>query len=92
MSDWGGTDAKSLKKAINNISDDDKKIPIDKYHLKLISLTTDGASVNTGKNSGLMTRMQVENERNWLVKIHCINHRVELAAKKGVHRKSFQRY
>ena len=83
MSDWGGTDAESLKKAIDNIFDDDKKIPIDKYHLKLISLTTDGASVNTGKNSGLMTRMQVGNERNWLVKIHCINHRVELAAKKA---------
>ena len=37
-----------------------------------------------------MTRMQVGNERNWLVKIHCINHRVELAAKKAFLETSFK--
>ena len=83
MSEWGGADAQSLKKAIDNIFENRSNIPIEDYQLKLISLTTDGASVNTGKTSGLMTRMEVEDERHWLIKIHCINHRVELAAKKA---------
>ena len=42
----------------------------------------DGANVITGKNSGLITRTGIENQRNWFVKIHCINHKAENAAKK----------
>ena len=55
MSDWGGTDAESLKKGIGNIFLKDSKIPVTNYETKLISLTTDGASVNTGRILGLMT-------------------------------------
>ena len=43
----------------------DQKIPINKYHLKLM----DGVSANTGKNSGIITRMEIENQRNWHAKI-----------------------
>ena len=33
----------------------------------------------------------MENDgRNWLVKIHCINHRVELAAKKAILKSPFK--
>ena len=55
MSDWGGTDAESLKKGIGSIFLKDGKIPVTNYETKLISLTTDGASINTGRILGLMT-------------------------------------
>ena len=46
MTEWGGTDAESLKSAIDNIFADDKgKYPLHNYGTKLVSLTTDGASV-----------------------------------------------
>ena len=79
MSDWGGTDAASLKKGIDSIFSDEENISVDQYKEKLVSLTTDGASVNTGHISGLMTRFA--SNREWLVKIHCVNHLVELAVK-----------
>ena len=55
MSDWGGTDAESLKKGINSIFLKDGKIPVTNYEKKLVSLTMDRTSVNTGRISGLMT-------------------------------------
>ena len=98
MSDWGGTDAESLKNAIDHIFEEQGSIPIDNYGLKLVSVTAngasihtgtiglklvsvtaDGASVNTGKISGLITRFA--DNRDWLVRIHCVNHRIELAVK-----------
>ena len=88
MSDWGGTDAESLKKWVNSIFLKDGKIPMTNYETKLVSLTTDGASVNTGKISGLMTRFALE--RDWLVQIHCINHRVELAIKNALKESKFK--
>ena len=57
MSDWGGTDAESLNKGTDSIFLEDGKIPAANYETKLVSLTTDGASVNTvntGRISGLM--------------------------------------
>ncbi len=39
----------------------------------------DGANVNFGHLSGLLTR--IGKEREWLLKVHCANHRVELAVK-----------
>ena len=53
MSDWGSTDAESLKKGIMSIFLEDGKITVTNYETKLVSLTTDGASVNTGRISGL---------------------------------------
>ena len=55
MSDWGGTDAESLKKGIDSIFLKDGKIPVTSYEKKLVSLTMDRTSVNTGRISGLMT-------------------------------------
>ena len=89
MSDWGGTDAESLKKGIDSIFLKDGKIPVTNYETKLVSLTTDGASVNTGKiSAGLMTRFALE--RDWFVQIHCINHRVELAIKDALKETKFK--
>ena len=46
----------------------------------MVSFTPDRASVNTGQNEGLMTRMK-RDRRDWLESIHCVNHRIELAIK-----------
>lgn len=45
----------------------------------MISSTADGASVNFGKYRGVLT--QLKSTRRWLLTIHCVNHRVELAVK-----------
>ena len=44
---------------------------------KLVSATADGARANFGVKSGSLTRIK-ENQA-WLLKIHCCNHRTELA-------------
>ena len=54
----------------------------DEYKFKVVMCTSDCASVNFGKKTGLMKRMA--DERAWLVKIHCANHRVELAVKEAI--------
>lgn len=79
MSEWGGTNAESLKNAIDSIFGPFGNIPLADYDTKLVSCTADGASVNFGHISGLLTR--ISRERDWLLKIHCANHRVELAVK-----------
>ena len=47
---------------------------------KVVTRTSDG--VNFGKKTGLMKKMA--DERAWLVKIHCANHRKELAGKEAI--------
>ena len=88
MSDWGGTDAESLKKGIDSIFLEDGKIPRTNYETNLVTLATDGASVNTGRISGLVTRFTLG--REWLVQIHCINHRIELAIKDALKETKFK--
>ena len=44
---------------------------------KLSGFASDGASVMTGKNTGVATRLKAENKR--LINIHCICHRLALA-------------
>ena len=47
-----------------------------------MSATADGASVNFGVHNGVLTQLKIE--RPWLVNIHCVNHRLELAIKDGM--------
>ena len=79
MSDWGGTDAASLKegidnifrdKGIDNIFRDGGRVPLNdnQYKHKVLGCTSDGASVNFGRNTGLIRRLAVD--RPWLIKIH----------------------
>ena len=51
-----------------------------------MSATADGASVNFGAYNGLLTKIGAT--RPWLLKIHCSNHRAELAIKKVFSKKS----
>ena len=45
MSNWGGTDAASLKKLIDNIFENKGRVPLkeDEYKHKIVSCTSDGA-------------------------------------------------
>ena len=87
MEDFGGTGAESLYNGINGIFAVNGTLPLDDYRTKLVSCTADGASVNFGRISGLLTRL--DNDRGWLIKIHCANHRVELSVKDAFEQSTF---
>ena len=42
-----------------------------------VATAADGASVNFGKNNGVLNRLQ--SSMPWFIKIHCVAHRLELA-------------
>ena len=44
-----------------------------------MSTTADGDNVNFGISNGVLTQMK--DEREWLILIHCFNHRIELGLK-----------
>ena len=66
--DWGGTDAASLKKGIDNILEDKGRVPLkeDEHKHKIVNCTLDGASVSFGRNTGLMARLAIDHP--WLIK------------------------
>ena len=47
------------------------------WRQKVVSIGTDGASVNMGKNNGVIQRLR--NDIPYLVGIHCMAHRLELS-------------
>ncbi|KAK6182072.1 hypothetical protein SNE40_009836 [Patella caerulea] len=49
------------------------------FESKWVGFMADGASVNMGKKHGLGELLK--KEMDWLIVIHCLNHRLELAAK-----------
>ena len=84
VSRFGGGDAKSIVAGINSVFQKDGTplwMDKDTYSKKVISCTADGASVNFGKYNGVLT--QLKENRPWLLTIHCVNHRVELAVKEA---------
>ena len=87
-SEWSGTDADSLKKGIDGIFNNGL-FKIYDYQTKLVSATSDGASVNFGKNCGLLT--QLFNNRPWLLRIPCAIHRIELALKDAISKLTCQK-
>lgn len=67
----------SIKSMFNKLSGtDDKDYKIEDH---LIGFGADGASVNFGRHSGVYTQMK--EDMPWLVGVHCIAHKLELAAK-----------
>ena len=69
-------DAPGLKQAI---IDAFKRHSLESVLSKLVFLSSDGASVNCGKNSGLIRLFQ--NDYPWMAFIWCFSHRLELALK-----------
>lgn len=51
------------------------------YHERVVGFMSDGASVNFGTKGGLLTKLQTEAAMPWIIGIHCLNHRLELAVK-----------
>ena len=78
---FGGTDADSIKSGIDHVYRNIYKMPEDDYTNKVISATSDGASVNTGIYRGVLTQLKFD--RDWLVSMHCVNHRIELGVKEA---------
>ena len=58
------------------------------YRFKLVSCTADGASVNFGVYRGVLTQMR-EDQQPWMLSIHCVNHRLELAVKDAMKSEPF---
>ena len=61
MSEWGGTGTEALKSGIDNVFHENGPLAMkaENYHTKLVSCT-DGASVNFGQYTGLVTRLDEE--------------------------------
>ena len=55
------------------------RIGIIQFTDRVVGLNVDGASVNTGKFTGLGVRVKAQ--APWLQLVHCFNHRLELAIK-----------
>lgn len=82
MTDRGGATAGSLKQAIDEVYINKMKLDGESYKSKLVGATADRASVNTGRFSGVLTRMK--SDCPWLITIHCANHCTELAVKEAM--------
>ena len=76
---YGDANAGNLKSAVDDVFKKTLHLDETEYRVGLVSSTADGAAVNFGKYSGLLTRMKTD--RPWLMTIHCVNHRTELAVK-----------
>ena len=83
VGDFGDPNASNLKRSIDDIFENKVVIPHDKYVKGLIAATADGASVNMGQYNGLLAKLRNE-DRPWLISIHCVSHRVELAMKDAI--------
>ena len=72
------SDAVNLKHAFDDTMKDTYKIPLDRFVNLMISMCADGARNNMGIYIGACT--QIKNDGwDWLLKIYCANHRLELA-------------
>lgn len=70
ITDWGGIGAEALKNGIDNIFGEHGPLSPPDYNTKLISCTADGAAVNFGRKSGLLTHLDAD--RGWLVNQHTL--------------------
>lgn len=79
MTSFGGLDADSVMEAIEVTYKTKMKLNYEKYCKSVVSTTAGGVSVNMGVINSTLT--QLSHERSWLLKIHCVNHHIELAVK-----------
>lgn len=85
MSNFGGGGADALKLGVDTVFNSEEamvKLSEEQYTNKMVSATSDGASVNTGKYNGFLT--QLSETREWLISVHCSNHHTELAFKSAI--------
>jgi hypothetical protein len=77
IDDYGDATSDNLKKSVENALIEKLKMTKEAMVHKMVSAVADEASVNMGHKTGMLT--QLKEERKWLLSIHCICHRVELA-------------
>ena len=77
-------DAPHIVQAIENALEIDLKMESGEWKKKLVGITTDGASVNTGAKSGVVKRLQDKCNRPSIVGLHCVAHKLELAYKDAI--------
>lgn len=77
MSEFGGVDAEGTKKAFDHAFLQEFAVEEEWFQKHLITVCADGASVNMGRITGACTAIKAT--RPWLLVIHCVNHRLELA-------------
>lgn len=77
MTDFGNVDANGTKNAFDDAFLNVYEVPAERFENLLVGVCADGASVNMGRISGACTQMKLQ--RPWLLVVHCVNHRLELA-------------
>lgn len=78
MDSYGSANANNLKESLDDTFLKELGLEEQLYKDKVVSITADGASLTAGHVNGLFGQM-AEDGRPWLLGIHCILHRVELA-------------
>ncbi|XP_077989284.1 zinc finger protein 862-like [Glandiceps talaboti] len=87
---YGEANAGNIKESLDDVFKSKVIIETENYTKKVVAATSDGASVNTGVYSGLLTRLRNDG-RPWLLTTHCVSHRIELAIKDSLLKlKSFE--
>ena len=71
MSRYGSTGTEMLNNEIDKIFKKEVHLPIQNSNKKMVSYTSDGASVNTEQNEGLMTRPD-EKKQERLARAHSL--------------------
>ena len=70
-------DAEGVYQAIMKKCQEDCKLDVGN---SVVAAAADGAAVNFGSRGGVLTKLQAS-PAPWLVKVHCIAHRLELSLK-----------
>jgi len=76
MKDVADATAPGIKTLLENTLAD---LGVEDWQWRLVSICVDGAAVNLGVRQGLAALLR--QEMPWLVAVHCLNHRLELAVK-----------
>ena len=89
---YGNADADNLHKCLRDLFTDASGLALerDDFYNGMVSAVADGASVNFGSINGVLAQISVKCP--WLLKVHCVNHRIELSLKDSLTQvKWFQR-
>lgn len=78
VSDVENARAYGIKRSLEKVFEE---AGLSDFETKMIGFMADGASVNMGEVNGLSGRLKRENDMPWLISVHCLNHRLELAVK-----------
>ena len=79
LEEVGKANSENITKAVKSAATKGVGIPWEELVKKLVAIATDGASVMTGVNNGMVVR--IKEDRTYILGIHCMAHRLELSYK-----------